>query len=376
MTDISATLNGHGRQLSMNYEAVKKRAQRAGVPIAVQRERERDMGLSHVPRASPISTSRRQPRDIRLATSRDGPPRDVSGDGKAVSPTGTKQVNQTLKLVPKQVESPPLQPGQSTIDPPSRGGLRTAVAVLAVLFSLASIGTNSTYLVSQGTDSIGMFCLGLAALCYELGLVVMPTVLVALWGQRNFMLCFWAFLFTFVCFMTAVYAATGFVNANFGDTEARRSAEQKSHIDLRAQLDRMLAERRAIIVIPTSREVADLAAATVKRDCPSYNRSDDCKAKRSRHESLVEQIARNEKAAELDTKIPALQSKLEVAPTAKWADPQIEGVVALLSGAATKHHAETGRIIQFIALPIGAGLLWAFFEALGALGRRARVRPA
>ena len=252
--------------------------------------------------------------------------------------------------------------------------LRVTLALLAILFSLASIGTNSTYLVSQGTTSIGMICLGLAALCYELGLVVMPTVIAQLWRQRDLILCFWAVMFTLVCFMTAVYAATGFVNANFGDTEARRTAEVKSRSSLTAEYDRMTAERNAIAVIATSPAAIDLAAAVVRRDCPSYTRTEDCKLKRAKHQGLVEQIARNERAAELDLKIPVLQAKLDLAPTTKWADPQIEGVVALFSGAAPigRHHAEVGRIVQFIVLPSAGGLLWSFFVALGAPRRMER----
>lgn len=304
---------------------------------------------------------------------------------------GTQSENQRLMVVtssqangvtrPHGMVSPSLQPGQVPSvaqSSQSRGGVRAAVAILAVLFSLASIGTNSTYLVSQGTTSLGMTCLGVAALSYELGLVVMPTVLVHLWRQRDFALCFWGFLFTFVCLMTAVYAATGFVNANFGDTEARRGAEVKSRSSLTVELDRMQADRNAITVIPTSQAAIDLAAVAVKRDCPIWNKTDDCKAKRSKHQGLVEQIARNEKAAELDTKIPALQARLDVAPTTKWADPQIEGVVLLFSGTSTigRHHAEVGRIVQFIVLPIGAGLLWSFFTALGVMGRLPERRTA
>lgn len=281
--------------------------------------------------------------------------------------------------------APSLVPGQETaqpsvpqvpqpvpVPPPRRVTFgRVLVTVIGLMFLAGDLGTNTTYLVNQGQDIIAMFWLGIIAVAYQLGLVVTPTLLGIFWRERWFGYVLAGAVFIIVSFAAAIFAATGFVNSNFGDTQANRQVSINKRIAFQADLDRARAERLALVFDPATQAQIDAARDGLK-NCDRRNESDECRARRRKQADLLDRQSKTDRAAELDNKIiPRLEDKVGALATIKSADPQIDGVVlasARLSlgfASVGPQTAESLRLLFFILLPLAAGLMFAWAEVLG-----------
>jgi hypothetical protein len=278
--------------------------------------------------------------------------------------------------------APSLVPGQETAQPsvpqvpqpvpvPSRRRVtfgRVTAMVLAIMFSLGSIGTNTTYLIGQGTTLMGIGALGLIAFAYELGLVALPTYLGILWRERRFGWFLVASVGLIVCFTAAVYAAAGFVNANFGDTEAARASALRQRSALQADLDHARDERGRMKFDRATQAQVD--AARIELCKPARVEIDECRSKRLKHEALLERLTKTARADHLDKEIPRLQGVVDATRDIKAADPQVEAVVLMFSrmsrGAVVldPRDAESVRLLTFVLLPMLAGLFAALQDVL------------
>lgn len=379
MTDVA--LNSFGKPLSMTDLAIRRRASRAGIPVGLYRE----MGAGHVRKdghGAPQKVSRRPPQDIRLATSRDGLPRDMGGDHTSQRDV-TKKHNQGLRLV-SQVSAPSLAPSDLSrsqslppLVPPVTMSRRVTfgrviVTLLAIMFSVTSIGTNGTYAISQGTTALDVVWLGLYSASYEIGLVAMPLIMSDAWGRRRFVFFILWMGALLICLVAAWFAAAGFAASNFGDTAASRQALINQRNALEADLVTARAQKTAIVIIPTSQAAIDAAREAIPKGCSRLNETLDCKTKRQKLSDLLDHQANAARVDKLEGQIIRLEAALAKTQTAKAADPQIEAVILMVARVSRgglmfdPRDAEFLRLLTFVFLPLLAGLFleWAWGDVL------------
>lgn len=279
-------------------------------------------------------------------------------------------------IVPGHAAAPPSVPQV----PPAvlsrrRMTLGQFIAVLlGIAFTIGDLATNATYLLGQGRTSVDVGAMGWIAGCFGVGLVFIPWVLGRLWRQRRFG---W-FLVTLagggILFMAALLSAAGFVNSNFGDTEAARAAALRQRAALQSDLDDLRAERARLSAAKFERATqaqVDAAAVGLCQPRPSGSERPECKDKRIYHTSLQERLTKTSRADALDDKIPRMQRVLDDSSNVKDADPQVTAVVLMFSRLSRGNisieprDVEAGRLLTFVFLPLLAGLFFACADLLG-----------
>lgn len=309
---------------------------------------------------------------------------------------GTRLKDQRLKVVPSShdeagtrangmMKSPPLQPGQSPLA--SRASsrwrdslLRVCLYLTGLVLATAGLGSNATYTFSQGRDPSEYVWLGCFAVGMEVSTMILPVVISRMWRQRNFGHAAIALCALFFCALAVGMAAAGFVERTFGDAAAARGKGVAQYADLDADLRSARAKRRALQFVPTTQAAVDAAEAGVRNECWRKRDSDECTRRRGVLSDLSGRLA----AGALDDRLASDITRLDAAlakapPIANFADPQVEAVKGIVSQV-SRHSRELDpgdvklmRIFWFAVLPMLAGLMFAWADAIGEPRERKRV---
>jgi len=181
-----------------------------------------------------------------------------------------------------------------------------------------------------------------------------------------------------VVLATTLLAATGFASTNLGDAIAGRARTLESAADLRKHVERLRAERAAIL---EQRSVAEIEAAIDRiwvppwaRPCGATESADSRKAcagvLRLRAD---EALARRRDA--VDVELRGLEARLAALPAVATADPTsfaAELLAWVTSGAIALSARDVYRlrVAGLVIAPSLAGLVLAFGLALGARPNR------
>lgn len=371
MSDIA--LNSYGKPLSMTPAAVRKRDWR----------KRRDNQGANLSQAGPSRATRDK--------SSHGQGRVIHLNGCHTSHAVTHQQHQSLNgkdmsyvqghvsngaspsLVPEDVRSKALPPDiPETVTRPGVDWTLVTLRLLATIALLTGLGSNGTFLISQG-QSLGEIAVLIGfALSYDGAVALIPRVGVRLWKGRGFVHSFAAAATYPLCITIAALAALGFAGKNFGDTAASRGAQSSLRTVIEGDLARANADRGKLTVIPTDPIQISIAEEQKEVTCNSAIRA--VRAKCDEKRNALAELARNrkieEEAGRLDTKIIDLAGKLALAPATRSINPQSETAAMMVTELSFEtlvlkpQRALAMHYFGFIFLPMLAGFMFAWVEVL------------
>lgn len=378
MTDV--LINGHGKPLSMSPAAIRQRNKRA-----------RDRCVTTVTRPAPPGQRDASRRHAGTVLRFNGS-HTRDSQGPTVTPVQNHQLNGVTPLRAQGVTphlSPSIVPGYghespSLLAPVSSrwrdGLLRVACYVTGMLLATAGLGSNASYTFSQGRDLNEYLVLGAFAVGMEIATMILPVVISRMWRQRNYGHVLIGMFMLIISGLAVGMAAAGFVQRTFGDAAAARGKGVAQYADLEADLRSARAKRLELKFVPTTQAAVDAAQASVTTECWRKRDSEECARRRGALADLSGRLAAGVRDDKLAADIVRLEAARGMAaPLANFADPQIESVKGIVSQV-SRHSSELDpgdvnlmRIFWFAALPMLAGLMFAWADAIGEPRERKRV---
>jgi hypothetical protein len=243
------------------------------------------------------------------------------------------------------------------------------VFMLGLTTAAVGLWLNASFLWAFGRTFDASVTLAVIGGITDIATLVLPPTLVGLWARRRFVLMATALAVYLLTVVMTALASLGFASTHIGDAVTGRSAITEQRAALLEELARRKAERAGLAgFTPTSMQAVTAAEIARNQECGKVG--PNCRARVAELNAALRDRALTERAAELETAIATLSSKLERAPAIRIADPQVESVVHMIAWASRGTitpaigDVEMLRLLGVAMMPILGGLLIAFAMGL------------